>query len=44
MKLSLSWQFIDKIKQDIKDKQIPLTIYRKPSDLYDLIQEKEEAF
>ncbi|MDY0346390.1 MAG: glucose-6-phosphate dehydrogenase [Acholeplasma sp.] len=42
--IELSWQFIDKIKQDIKDKQIPLTIYKKPSDLYDLITEKEEAF
>ena len=42
--IELSWQFIDKIKQDIKDKQIPLTIYKKPSDLYDLIPEKEEAF
>lgn len=39
-----TWQFIDQIKQDIEHKDIPLTIYKNPSDLYDLINEKEEVF
>lgn len=41
--IELSWQFIDQIKQDIENKNIPLIIYKKPSDLYDLINEKEEV-
>jgi glucose-6-phosphate 1-dehydrogenase len=42
--IELSWQIIDQIKQDIKEKQIPLTIYNNANELYDIIKKKEEGF
>lgn len=37
--IELSWQFIDQVKQDIVNKQIPLRIYKNHQELYDLIYE-----
>lgn len=36
--IELSWQFIDQVKQDILNKQIPLRIYKSAEELYSLIE------
>ena len=36
--IELSWQFIDQVKQDIVNKQIPLRTYKTSKELYDLIE------
>lgn len=36
--IELSWQFIDQVKQDIHNKQIPLRVYKTHTELYDLIE------
>ena len=36
--IELSWQFIDQVKQDILNKQIPLRIYQSHQSLYEVIE------